>query len=128
MSAFSDLAIATRESEPAAPPFQFGPVYHCFVCGAPANGLRYWEQVGRGHSPLDALAGHIAYLRPTCSCHKQQVGCTRVAVVDGAITPLRFAGDELPWRERVEFNVAAVHEALTRLTAARDDQKGGGRA
>lgn len=115
------------ESGPSDPqisaPVQSGPAYRCFLCGAPATGLRFWglsaqaRLPGRGYSPLDAVAGNIAYLTPTCGCARAHVGATRVAVLDGAVTPLRFAdSDEIhDFNERTAYNLAAVKAALVLL-------------
>jgi hypothetical protein len=128
------LSVAPLAIQPHAP-------YRCFVCGALAEGLNFWP-VLPGHSPLDAYAAHIAYLVLPCGCGQVQrsqeqgtpllgsldrgtdAGCARVAFLDGAILPLRFAGrDEIPaFESRTAYNVSAVEAALALLTAALDDR------
>lgn len=104
-----------------APPVQVhaGPGYRCFLCGVPAQGLRWWPTGGRGASALDVYAAHIAYMVPGCRCHLAHVGCTRVAVLDGTITALHLANsDEIPDAQaRERYNVATIESALVMLAA-----------
>lgn len=97
---------------PSTLPVQTGPVYHCFVCGQPARGLRPWPVVPLQPCALDDWADHVAYLELTCPCSHTHPGCSRVARLGEAITPLAFADDDLPYQDRVTANVTAVRKAV----------------
>jgi hypothetical protein len=96
-------------------PIQVGPVYTCWVCGAPAKGLRGYRETIVGPTVLDDWADHIAYLRLPESCRLRHHP-TRVARLGAAITPLRFAYDNDPgYPESVEERIRAIQEAVARL-------------
>lgn len=97
--------------------------YACPICGVEARGLVFWPAGGwRSPSPLDAYGAHIAYLILGCGCAITRPGCSRVAVLDDSIIPLRFAtsADLAGFHERTAYNVAAVEAALAVLQAAAD--------
>lgn len=91
---------------------QTGPVYHCFVCGRPARGLRPWPVLPHHPCPLDDWADHVAYLELTCACPHTHPSCSRVARLGNAITPLAFVNSDLPDQDRVTTNVTAVRQAV----------------
>lgn len=94
---------------------QVGPVYTCWVCGAPARGLRGFRETIGGPTVLDDWADHIAYLRLPESCLRQHHP-TRVARLGAAITPLVFHYDSNPYNpEPVEERIRTIREAIARI-------------
>ena len=100
-------------------PIQKGPAFHCFTCGAPAQGLRTWADLPKwdGYSPLDQWDEHIAYLiLPSCPASHIH----RVARLGDCITPLAFvhqvAGGD--WHRTTSANIQAIRDALAALAAA----------
>ncbi len=100
-------------------PVQTGPVYHCFTCGAVAQGLRTWADLPKwdGYSPLDQWGEHIAYLvLPACPASHIH----RVAKLGDCITPLAFVQHTArgEWHKTIAANIQAIRDALAALAAA----------
>jgi hypothetical protein len=100
-------------------PIQTGPVYHCFTCGAPAQGLRTWAEMPKwdGYSPLDEWGHHIAYLiLPACPTSHLH----RVAKLGDCITPLAFVQHAAHGERHrtISANIQAIRDALAALAAA----------
>jgi hypothetical protein len=100
-------------------PIQTGPVYHCFTCGAVAQGLRTWADLPKwdGYSHPDAWGEHIAYLvLPACPASHIH----RVAKLGECVTPLTFVQHTArgEWHKTVAANIQAIRDALAALAAA----------
>lgn len=98
---------------PSARPYQVKPPYVCFACGHPAGGIQPWPVRPAALCDLDLYAINIGYLILPCKCYLDHPGCSRVAILGDAITPLWFASDTSdPWLERVAYNCSITREAL----------------
>ena len=89
------------EYEPA--PVQIGEPFRCWECGLPDQGGMF---LIIDHSPLEAFADHIYYMRLTCGHNPR---CVRLG---DAIAPLR------PLDRSIDENLASVREGLAHLAKA----------
>jgi len=83
--------------------FQIGEPFHCWECGEPDQGgtyLRKFTSAIIDHSPLEAFADHIYYMRLTCGHNPR---CVRLG---DAVSPLR------PLDRSTQENLACVREGL----------------
>ncbi len=79
---------------------QIGEPFHCWECGASDQGGTY---LIIDHSPLEAFADHIYYMRLTCGHNPR---CVRLG---DAVAPLR------PLDRSIPENLAVVRESLDNL-------------
>jgi len=86
-----------------ATPVQVGEPFHCWECGSPDQGGMF---LIIDHSPLEAYADHIYYMRLTCRHNNR---CVRLG---DAVAPLR------PLDRSVEENLACVRAGLADLAKA----------
>ncbi len=84
-------------------PVQIGEPFHCWECGSPDQGGMF---LVINHSPLEAYADAIYYMRLAC---KHNSRCVRLG---DAIAPLR------PLDRSIEEDLASVREALAQLAKA----------
>ena len=89
------------EFEPA--PVQIGEPFHCWECGSPDQGGMF---LIIDHSPLEAYADHVYYMRLACGHNPR---CVRLG---DAIAPLR------PLDRSIDENLACVREGLAHLAEA----------
>jgi hypothetical protein len=86
-----------------ATPVQIGEPFHCWECGAIDQGGMF---LIIDHSPLEAYANHVYYMRLTCGHNNR---CVRLG---DAIAPLR------PLDRSIDENLACVREGLAYLAQA----------
>jgi hypothetical protein len=96
---------------------QFGPVYHCFVCGEKVGRLIPYVEHRIGVTFLDRFAEHLAYLDLAPPC-KNRRHPARVVVVGPAITPVDL---DIPRDER-HSRIEEAIGLLTEKLAERDDE------
>jgi hypothetical protein len=89
------------EFEPA--PVQIGEPFRCWECGSPDQGGMF---LIIDHSPLEAYADHVYYMRLACGHNPR---CVRLG---DAIAPLH------PLDRSIEENLASVREGLVNLAKA----------
>ena len=89
------------EFEPA--PVQIGEPFRCWECGSPDQGGMF---LIIDHSPLEAYADHVYYMRLACGHNPR---CVRLG---DAIAPLR------PLDKTIDENLTCVHEGLAHLAKA----------
>jgi len=89
------------EFEPA--PVQIGEPFRCWECGSPDQGGMF---LIIDHSPLEAYADHVYYMRLACGHNPR---CVRLG---DAIAPLR------PLDRSIDENLASVREGLANLAKA----------
>jgi len=89
------------EFEPA--PVQIGEPFRCWECGSPDQGGMF---LIIDHSPLEAYADHVYYMRLACGHNNR---CVRLG---DAISPLR------PLDRSIEENLACVRDGLANLAKA----------
>jgi hypothetical protein len=89
------------EFEPA--PVQIGEPFRCWECGSPDQGGMF---LIIDHSPLEAYADHVYYMRLACGHNPR---CVRLG---DAIAPLR------PLDRSIGENLACVREGLASLAQA----------
>jgi hypothetical protein len=89
------------EFEPA--PVQIGEPFRCWECGSPDQGGMF---LIIDHSPLEAYADHVYYMRLACGHNPR---CVRLG---DAIAPLR------PLDRSIDENLASVREGLAHLAKA----------
>jgi len=89
------------EFEPA--PVQIGEPFRCWECGSPDQGGMF---LIIDHSPLEAYADHVYYMRLACGHNPR---CVRLG---DAIAPLR------PLDLSIDENLASVREGLAYLAKA----------
>ena len=89
------------EFEPA--PMQIGEPFCCWECGSPDQGGMF---LIINHSPLEAFADHVYYMRLACGHNPR---CVRLG---DAIAPLR------PLDRSIDENLACVREGLASLAQA----------
>jgi hypothetical protein len=82
---------------------QIGEPFHCWECSAPDQGGMF---LIIDHSPLEAYANHIYYMRLTCGHNNR---CVRLG---DAVAPLR------PLDLSIGENLACVRDGLARLAKA----------
>ena len=82
---------------------QIGEPFHCWECGLPDQGGMF---LIIEHSPLEAYADHIYYMRLACGHNPR---CLRLG---NAIAPLQ------PLDRPIEENLTCVREGLARLAKA----------
>jgi hypothetical protein len=86
-----------------ATPVQIGEPFHCWECGSPDQGGMF---LIIDHSPLEAYADHIYYMRLSCGHNPR---CVRLG---DAIAPLR------PLDRSIDENLACVRDGLAHLAKA----------
>lgn len=89
------------EFEPT--PVQVGEPFRCWECGSPDQGGMF---LIIDHSPLEAYADHVYYMRLACGHNPR---CVRLG---DAIAPLR------PLDRSIDENLASVREGLAHLAKA----------
>jgi hypothetical protein len=89
------------EFEPT--PVQIGEPFHCWECGSPDQGGMF---LIIDHSPLEAYADHIYYMRLVCGHNNR---CVRLG---DAIAPLQ------PLNRSIEGNLHSVRAGLANLAQA----------
>jgi hypothetical protein len=89
------------ELEPT--PVQIGEPFRCWECGSPDQGGMF---LIIDHSPLEAYADHVYYMRLTCGHNPR---CVRLG---DAIAPLH------PLDRSIDENLASVREGLAYLAKA----------
>jgi hypothetical protein len=82
---------------------QVGEPFHCWECGSPDQGGMF---LMIDHSPLEAFADHVYYMRLTCGHNPR---CVRLG---DAIAPL------CPLDRTIDENLASIREGLTNLAKA----------
>jgi hypothetical protein len=95
------------EFEPA--PVQIGEPFRCWECGSPDQGahvLRKFTSAIIDHSPLEAYADHVYYMRLACGHNPR---CVRLG---DAIAPLRTLD------RSIDENLVSVREGLAHLAKA----------
>jgi len=100
---------------------QFGPVYRCWACGAPAAHLIPYHLLVPPPTDLDEYAHYIAYLALPASCEEH---LRRVVVVGPAITPLSFPYDDEDITRKVEKEekLQIVAEAIAFLAQVLEER------
>ena len=93
--------ITHMEFEPA--PVQIGEPFRCWECGSPDQGGMF---LIIDHSPLEAYADHVYYMRLACGHNPR---CVRLG---DAIAPLQ------PLDRSIDENLASVREGLAHLAKA----------
>lgn len=93
----------STHTEPAPTPVQTGEPFRCWECGSPDQGGMF---LIIDHSPLEAYADHVYYMRLACGHNPR---CVRLG---DAIAPLR------PLDRSIDENLASVREGLAHLAQA----------